>query len=220
MVTLAVYGAISVVFFLLVVQLQQVLQYPPILSGVGTLPVTILMLLLSPTAGRVAQRIGARIPLTVGPLVIALGTALMARIDAGSSYVADVLPAVVVFGLGLAFTVAPLTATVMSAVEERHAGLASAVNNAVARAAGLIAVAVVPPLAGLTGQAYLDPLQFSAGFHTAVFICAGLTALGGLFGWILLAERPPLQPKERHEFCCAVGAPPLRSSPAASYSQA
>jgi MFS family permease len=134
--------------------------------------------------GKLGQRIGPRIPLTVGPLTAAAGVALMARIGVGSSYVLDVFPAVVLFGLGMAITVAPLTATVMSAVETRHAGLASAVNNAVARAAGLIAVATLPALAGLTGAAYLDPQVFSAGFQRAALLSAGITAFGGLLGWL------------------------------------
>jgi MFS family permease len=112
--------------------------------------------------------------------------ALMARIGPDSSYLLDVFPSVVVFGLGLAFTVAPLTATVMGSVEERHVGVASAINNAVARVAGLIAVAVLPGLAGLGGAAYLDPQAFSAGYRTAVLIAAGLAALAGVVGWLTL----------------------------------
>jgi len=135
----------------------------------------------------------------------------MARIDAGSSYVLDVLPPLVLFGLGMSITVAPLTATVMGAVESRHAGVASAVNNAVARAAGLLAVAVLPALAGLTGAAYLDPQIFSSGFHRAVLIAAGLTALGGVLGWLTLGERAPIAQQHTGDYCCAIDAPPLRS---------
>jgi hypothetical protein len=118
--------------------------------------------------------------MTAGPLIIAGGLLMMGRIGAGSDYVTDVLPAVVVFGLGLALTVAPLTTTVLAAVDARHAGLASGVNNAVARVAGLLAVALLPALAGLTGSAYREPVRFSSGFHTAVLIGAGLCVVGGL----------------------------------------
>jgi MFS family permease len=212
LVTLAVYGALSAVTFLLVVELQQVLGYSPVQAGLASLPVTAIMFVLSPRAGQLGQRIGARIPLTVGPLVVAGSMTLMARIDAGSDYLLDVLPPLIVFGLGMSLTVAPLTATVMAAVEARHAGVASAVNNAVARAAGLVAVAVLPPLAGLTGSAYLDPVAFSQGFHRAVLICAGVTALGGVVGWILLGERRPAARKRTHDddYSCSIGAPPLR----------
>ncbi len=211
LVTLAVYGALSGVLFLLVVQLQQVVGYSPLQAGMATLPVTAMMLLLSARMGKLGQRIGPRIPLTVGPLTAAVGVALMVRIDAGSSYLLDVFPALIVFGLGMSITVAPLTATVMGAVESRHAGLASAVNNAVARAAGLIAIAVLPALAGLTGAAYLDPQVFSAGFHRAALISAALTAVGGVLGWLTLGE-PRLQKlaEQRVEYHCAVDAPPLR----------
>jgi EmrB/QacA subfamily drug resistance transporter len=210
LVTLAVYGAFGGAFFLLVVQLQQVLGYSPLQAGVASLPITVLLLLFSSRAGKLAQRIGPRIPLSLGPLLAAAGIALMARIDAGGAYVLDVLPALIVFGAGIALTVAPLTATVMGAVESRHAGLASAVNNAVARAAGLVAVALVPSLAGLTGAAYLDPLVFSAGFHRAALMCAGLTAVGGVLGWITLSETTPVAPEHADEYHCALDAPPLR----------
>src|SRR6267378_3496315 len=215
LVTLAVYGALGAVFFLLILQLQQVVGYGPVQSGVATLPITALLLVISPRAGKLATRIGPRIPLTVGPLIAASGVALLARIGAGSTYLVDILPPLVLFGLGMSITVAPLTATVMGAVESRHAGLASAVNNAVARTAGLVAVAVLPPIAGLSGTAYLNPDVFSAGFSKAMLIAAGLTALGGVLGWITLKEGAPVAHEHTEEYCCALEAPPLRTRPVA-----
>ena len=188
LVTFTVYGALGGVLFLLVLQLQQVVGYSPVQAGLTTLPITVLLLVMSPPAGQLAQRIGPRIPLTVGPLLAAAGMALMARIGRGSSYLVDVLPAVLVFGIGLGLTVAPLTATVMASVEERHAGVASAVNNAVARAASLVAVALLPVLAGLSGDAYLDPNVFTAGYRVGVLLAAGLAAAGGVIGWVTLRD--------------------------------
>ncbi len=204
--TLAIYGALSATFFLLVVYLQQALGYSPIAAGAAALPVTLLMLLLSSRAGALAQRIGPRVPMTVGPLVASAGIALMARIAPGSAYLVDVLPPLVVFGVGLSLTVAPLTATVLGAAEDRYAGVASGVNNAVARTAGLIAVAALPPLAGLTGNALADPAELQAGFRMAVLICAGLCAVGGGLSWLTIRNAEPIT-GEHH---CALEAPPLR----------
>jgi EmrB/QacA subfamily drug resistance transporter len=150
MVTFATYAALAGTSFLLVIHLQHVAGYTPLQSGLATLPITLLMLSLSSRAGALAQRIGPRVPMTVGPLVTAVGMLLMTRIGAGADYFTTVFPAVVVFGLGHAFTVALLTATALSAADERHAGVASAVNNSVARVAGLLAVALLPAVAGLT----------------------------------------------------------------------
>src|ERR1700738_463433 len=138
------------------------------------------MLLFSSRAGALAQRIGPRWPMTIGPMIVTAGLLLLLGTRPGSHYVAAVLPGVVVFGAGLALTVAPLTATVLAAADERHAGVASGVNNAVARAAGLLAVALLPALAGLKGADYRHPDAFSDGFHIALVISAGATFLGGV----------------------------------------
>ena len=138
------------------------------------------MLVLSARSGALAARIGPRLQMSVGPVVIAIGLALFTRIDYTGNYLTQVLPAVLVFGLGLAINVAPLTATVLAAASPQHAGMASAVNNDVARAGSLIAVAVLPAAAGLIGTAYLHPVQFSAGFHRAVLIAAGFCVTGGI----------------------------------------
>jgi EmrB/QacA subfamily drug resistance transporter len=188
LVTFVVYGALGGVFFLLVVVLQTSLGYSPVAAGAATLPVTVIMLALSSRAGALAQRIGPRIPLTVGPLLIAAGMLLMTQIGPGAGYVDTVLPAVVVFGLGLAATVAPVTATTLAAVDARHAGAASGVNNAVARTAGLLAVALLPPIAGLTGEAFRQPDVLAAGFHTAMLITAALAAAGGLLAFATISD--------------------------------
>ena len=156
-VTFLVYAALTGATFLLPVVLQVVSGYSPLGSGLALLPLTIIMLALSARSGQLAARIGPRLQLSAGPLVVGAGLALLTLVTSGSSYVLYVLPAVVVFGLGLAITVAPLTATAMSSAPADHAGIASAVNNDVARFGGLLAVAILPALAGITGSAYLRP---------------------------------------------------------------
>jgi len=219
LVTFVVYAALGGVFFLLVAFLQISLGYSPIAAGAASLPVTALMLLLSARSGALAQRIGARVPLTVGPLVIALGLLLMTRIEPGDSYVSSVLPAVIVFGLGLTLVVAPVTATVLAAADARHAGIASGINNAVSRVAGLLAVAVLPLIAGLTGDSFYDPAKMADGFRVAMFACAGLSAAGGILAWltirsdVLEAEPEPggdAPTAILDDFSCAVAGAPLR----------
>ncbi|GAA2794378.1 MFS transporter [Saccharopolyspora taberi] len=179
--TFTVYAALSGALFLLSLQLQQTLGYSALSAGIATLPITIIMLLLSGRMGALAQRTGPRLPMTIGPLVCAGGLALMVLAVPGSTYLTGVLPGVLVFGLGLAITVAPLTSAVLASVSEHHGGIASGVNNAVSRVAGLLAVAVLPLVAGLShtgaGQA------LGAGFGRAMLISAALCALGGVLAW-------------------------------------
>ena len=189
LVTFLVYAALSGSLFLLPVQLQLVTGFTPVAAGSATLPVTVVMFLLSARMGRLAQRIGPRWPMTFGPVVAGIGLAMLVRVGAGSSYLAGVFPAVLVFALGLAVTVAPLTATVLAAAPERQVGLASAVNNAVARTAGLLAVAVLPALAGITPAALTDPAALSGGFHRAVLITAALCIAGGLLAAVTISDR-------------------------------
>jgi len=176
-VTLLVYAALSGVFFVLVLQLQVVAGFSPLASGVALLPVTALMLIGSARVGAAAQRFGARLFMTLGPLVAALGLALALRIGPGSGW-PQVLPAVAVFGLGLTLTVAPLTSAVLGAARDRHAGLASGVNNAVARTASLLAVAGLPVAAGLRDDATAIPAVFDAGYGRAVLLCILLLVAG------------------------------------------
>jgi EmrB/QacA subfamily drug resistance transporter len=187
-VTFVVYAALGGVFFLLVVFLQVALGYTPIAAGAASLPVTVLMLFLSPRAGALAQRIGPRLPLTLGPILIAVGMVLMTGIDPGDSYLGAVLPAVIVYGLGLSLVVAPITATVLAAADARHAGVASGVNNAVARTAGLVAVAVLPLIAGLSGSDYESPAAITDGFHVAMLACAIFSLAGGVLAWLTISN--------------------------------
>jgi EmrB/QacA subfamily drug resistance transporter len=188
LVTFLVYAALAGSLFLLPVQLQLVSGFSPVAAGSSLLPVTVLMLLLSARMGRLAQRIGPRWPMTFGPVLAGIGLALLVRLGPDSDYLTGVLPAVGVFALGLTGTVAPLTATVLAAAPERQIGVASAVNNAVARTAGLLAVAVLPALAGITPTALAHPAALSAGFHHAVLIAAGLCATGGLLAALTISD--------------------------------
>jgi EmrB/QacA subfamily drug resistance transporter len=212
LVTVVVYAALGGVFFLLVAFLQISMGWSPLAAGAASLPVTALMLAFSARSGALAQAVGPRVPLTVGPLVIAAGMLLMTRIDPGDSYVSSVLPAVVVFGSGLTLVVAPITATVLAAADARHAGIASGVNNAVSRVAGLLAVAVLPLIGGLTGDAFYDPAQMTDGFHAAMVATAALAALGGVIAWLTIDPRV-LEPEREQppHYQCPVSGAPLRA---------
>jgi EmrB/QacA subfamily drug resistance transporter len=210
-VTFVVYGALGAALFLLPIQLEQVSGYSALEAGVSLLPVTLIMLLLSARSGQLATKIGPRLQMSVGPVVIGAGLLLFARIGPSADYLTEVFPAVLVFGFGLAINVAPLTATVLAAAPAENAGMASAVNNDVARAASLIAVAVLPAAAGLTGTAYLHADLFSAGFRNAVYIAAGLCVLAGGMAAATIRNPRRAEPSaeaEPHNLHCGLDAPP------------
>ncbi|MEV4944281.1 MFS transporter [Streptomyces sp. NPDC053755] len=210
LVTLCVYAAFGGFFFLAALQLQVVSGYTALGAGTALLPTTVLMLLLSAKSGELGERIGPRIPLTVGPLLCACGMLLMLRVGEDASYVSDVLPALLVLGLGMTALVAPLTATVLSSVDVSRAGLASGINNAAARAAGLLAVAALPTLAGMGPEAYRSAEEFGETFRRAMPMCAGLLVAGAVLAWATV--RNPKAAAECHPGCrvhCGVTAPPL-----------
>jgi EmrB/QacA subfamily drug resistance transporter len=215
LITFVVYGAMGAVFFLLVLDLQVVAGFTPLQAGISLLPSTAALLLLSSRAGALAQRFGPRWLMTGGLLLAAAGLALLTRIGPDTSYVADVLPAVLLFGIGLSMTVAPLTATVLASADERHAGVASGVNNATARAAGLLAVAGLPAAVGLSGSALHTIPALNRGFHEAMLICSGLLVLAAA-GSAILVDNNVLRSQSGEQVAepecltnCAVGAPPL-----------
>ena len=192
LVTLAVYAALGGVFFLLVLQLQLVAGYSPLEAGLATIPITLAMLAFSSRAGSYAQTHGPRLPMTVGPALAAVGLLLMTRIGPDASYWTVVLPGVVVFGLGLSAMVAPLTAAVLGSVPVEQSGIASGVNNAVARTSQLLAVAALPGIAGIDAESMLDPSSFSDGFRIAMFICIALLLVGAAIAAVLI--RAPAAP--------------------------
>jgi EmrB/QacA subfamily drug resistance transporter len=188
--TLLVYAALGAILFFLVIDLQTVLGYGALEAGMATLPITVLMLLLAARGGALGARIGPRIPMTVGPLVMAVGVAWLSRVGEDTSYWLGVLPPLVVFALGLALMVAPLTATVLGAAPEGRAGVASGVNNAVARAGSLFAVAALPVVVGLSGAEYEDAGAFGSAYGHAMWVCAGLLAAGGVVSWLTVPPEP------------------------------
>jgi EmrB/QacA subfamily drug resistance transporter len=192
LVTLTVYAGLGLTSFLVTVELQTGLGYSALAAGAALLPVTVLVALFSARAGALAQRIGPRVPMTLGSAVVAVGLLLYTRIEPGRSYVSAVLPGAVVFGVGVTLLVAPLTATVLGAVSSHQAGVASGVNNAVARLAGLLAVALVPGLAGITAAE--QGVGFGPGFATALEMAAGLCAIGAVIAFATIRTAEPLHP--------------------------
>ena len=205
--TFAAYAGLIGGLFFLTLFLQQVAGYSPLEAGLATTPISVVLFLLSPRFGRLASSLGPRLPMTAGPIVAGLGLLLLLRVDAEAAYVADVLPGVLVFSLGLAATVAPLTATVLDSVEERHVGIASGINNGISRVAGLLAIAILGAVisakfgaeAGAGGGS--NPLTASApaastaAFHLGIAIAALLMVAGGVASWLGIENRRP--PGER-----------------------
>jgi MFS family permease len=177
------------------------------------LPVTGMMLLLSAASGRIASRTGPRLQMSVGPVAVGGGMLLLTRLTTHHSYPVGVLPGVLLIGVGLVLTVAPLTSTAMSSAPGEHAGLASAVNNDVARAAGLFAVAVLPVISGLTGSAYLHPSEFAHGFRVSAVIAGGLAVLGGVIAAFTISNggARPTHSEIVTQNCGCGPAPPLRA---------
>jgi EmrB/QacA subfamily drug resistance transporter len=213
-VTFIIYGALAGALFLLPVELQLVSGYSPLASGLALLPVTAIMLVFSARSARLSSRIGPRLQMGVGPLVVGGGLVLLTRATHGSGYASHVLPGVLVLGTGLAITVAPLTATAMEAAPSEHAGVASAVNNVVARSAGLIAVAVLPLAAGITGAGALRASTLGPGFRIAVTIAGAMCVAGGLLAGALIRNpvraAAPVTPVRK--WTCAVDGTPLHPS--------
>jgi EmrB/QacA subfamily drug resistance transporter len=186
--TFLVYGALGVVLFLLVLQLQVSAGYSPLEAGMATLPLTVVMLLFSSRAAVVATRTGPRVPMTFGPLICAAGVLLMAMIGRDASYLVHVFPGMLLFAVGLTMLVSPLTTAVLAAAPDRHAGVASGINNAVARAGSLLAVAAFPALVGLSGADYQDPHALTDGFQRGQWLCALLLVGGGVVSWYGLRD--------------------------------
>jgi EmrB/QacA subfamily drug resistance transporter len=188
--TLAMYAGLGVVFFFLAIFLQEVAGYSALEAGLAILPVTLVTFALSRRFGSLADRYGPRLFMGAGPLVAAGGLLLLLRTGIETSYVADLLPALLLFGLGLSMTVAPLTAAVLADADETDAGIASAINNAVARIASLVGVAVVGlVVAGtLVGDTFAANDASVRAFHEVVVICTGLVAAGGVAGAVGIVD--------------------------------
>lgn len=174
--TFAIYAGLSVLTFLVVIFLQQVSHYTALAAGLATLPITILMFFLSPRFGALSGKFGPRFFMAAGPIIAAVGAALFLRVGTQAHYASHLLPAIVVFGIGLSITVAPLTAAILGSIASRQAGIGSAVNNAVARIAGLIAIAVLGLLTGAT--------LTLGGFHRGMIFVALLLLAGGVISAI------------------------------------
>jgi len=191
--TFFIYGALGVYGFLVVLQLQVVAGWSPLKAGTAMLPATVLMLLLSSRAGHLAVRTGPRVLMTTGALLAAASFALAVRIGPDARWLADLAPSAVLLGLGLSAAVAPLTATVLAAAPAQLSGAASGVNNAVARTAGLLSVAVVPSLAGLSRASTSDPSALQRGFPTGMLIGCGALLVGAAVSWFGLGRDARVQ---------------------------
>ena len=188
--TLAMYAGIAIMFFYLTIYLQEVAGYSALESGLATVPVTIVMFTLSRRFGALADRYGPRLFMGAGPLIAAAGIFLLARLGMNIDYLPDLLPAMLIFALGLTLTVAPLTATILADADQGDAGIASAVNNAVARVAGLIGISVVGIIVAgfMAGDTFAANAESVDAFQHVMMICGGLLAAAGVIGSIGIAN--------------------------------
>jgi MFS family permease len=208
--TVLLYGPLGAAFFLVAFELQVAAGWSPIKSGLALLPATLMMLLLSASSGSLARRIGPRLQLTVGPPIAALGFLLLARIGPEARWITDVLPGSIVFGLGLVTFVAPLSATVMAAADPDHVSIGSAVNNAIARAAALAMLALLPVVSGLAAASTAADVTHS--FRVALVIAAVIAAAAGPLAYFGL--RPDVHgQRTTRPVHCAVDGPPLQTDP-------
>ena len=189
--TLLVYGALGAMLFFLVLQLQVVTGWSPLEAGLSTVPLTLVMLLLSSRSGALAARIGPRLPLSVGPVLCGAGALLLREVDEDTGYLTGVLPGMLVFSAGLVLLVAPLTSSVLAAAPDRYAGIASGINNAIARTGSLLAVSALPAVVGIGGADYQQPAVFGAGYAQALMICAVLLFAGGAVAFAGLPAGAP-----------------------------
>lgn len=180
--TLAVYGGLSVATFLLVITLQQLFGLSALLAGMALLPVTVIMFLFSSKFGALAGKYGPRLFMGLGPIIAALGFLLMGSLDKPFNYVTQLLPGVLIFAFGLAITVAPLTSAILGIVEKERAGIASAVNNAIARIAGLLTIAFIGAVTG--------PNLTLVGFKRGMMFTAALLVMGGLISLVGIQNKP------------------------------
>jgi Na+/melibiose symporter-like transporter len=213
--TLSAYAGLIGGLFFVGLFLQQVVGYSPFEAGLATTPISLILFVLSPRWGKLASGAGPRLPMTAGPIVGGLGLLLLLRVGSDPSYVADVLPAILVFGLGLSATVAPLTATVLDSVDERRVGIASGVNNGISRVAGLLAIAVLGAVisakfdAGVGRDIASGPLTAAApgasaaAFHLGVAIAGLLMIAGGIVAGLGIEN-----PRQRFQAIPAGGAAP------------
>jgi len=197
------------VLFFLVLQLQVVSGYSALEAGITMLPFTLLMLAFSAKAGELGDRIGPRWPLAVGGLLSAIGVFLLMGVGANAPYLTAVLPGVLILSVGMTITVAPLTAGVLAAVEVSHAGVASGINNAIARAAGLVAVAALPLIAGLSGNAYNDPAAFALGYQIAIGVCSLLYLIAAVIALVAVRSRRRKKVERAARTQCPYNAPQL-----------
>ncbi|MBB1156105.1 MFS transporter [Amycolatopsis dendrobii] len=178
-----VYGALAGLFFLLPIQLQVTVGYTPLAAGLALLPATLLVLGLSARAGALTAKIGSRTLVSAGSLCCVAALLLALRIGPGAEYLADVLPTIVLIGVGIAMITPAISTAVLGAVPEQRVGIASAVNNGVARVAGLVVVAALPAVAGLPRVLAADPAALDRGFAVSMLICACLFLAGGVLTW-------------------------------------
>ena len=215
--TLGMYAGLGILFFFLVIFLQQVAGYSALKSGLTTLPVTLVMFALSRRAGALADRFGPRLFMGAGPLIAAGGVLLLLRAGMHVSYLTGLLPALFLFSLGLSLTVAPLTATVLADADESDAGIASAINNAIARVAGLVGISVLGVIVAstLVGDTFAANGESVRAFHEVVAICAVLLAAAGVAGAIGITNPSRAVAAERCPGGQLVGAPRAVADPSA-----